>query len=50
MKSQINYQCGCRYKTADYKEAVEHARTTGHTLTVQGTIRPERQQALLAGK
>ena len=39
-KTDIKYQCGCRFITVSLEEAVKHAEKTGHTLTVLGTIKP----------
>jgi len=34
----ITYSCGCRFKTQEFKAAVLHAVTTGHTVTAHGLI------------
>jgi len=39
VKVKVGYNCGCGFLTSKSKEAVSHARSTGHTLTVAGEIR-----------
>lgn len=36
---QITYNCGCGFSTKSQDEAVVHANTTKHTLTVHGLIK-----------
>lgn len=36
---EINYSCGCGFKTKRLEAAVEHSDTQQHTLTVLGTIK-----------
>lgn len=37
--SYIKYNCGCGVRPEDWNAALEHARTTGHTVGVVGEIR-----------
>lgn len=54
-KTNIKFQCGCGYTTNNYLEAAIHADSTSHTLTVLGTVHPDKQsmsyiKPLLKGK
>lgn len=40
-KTSIRFNCGCKFKTDNYLEAVIHANATGHTLEVLGNVSPE---------
>lgn len=35
----IDYNCGCGYHTKDLEAAREHADSSGHSLTVVGSVR-----------
>jgi hypothetical protein len=37
-KIDIQYQCGCGYKSISASEAVKHAETKHHSLTILGRI------------
>ena len=37
----VRHNCGCGYSTAKLEEAVKHAETKKHILTVLGTIKPD---------
>lgn len=41
-KVNVQYSCGCGFRTAVPNEAVSHSRKTGHTLSVLGEIRNRR--------
>jgi hypothetical protein len=32
------YGCGCGFYTEDERDAISHARTTGHSLTIHGRV------------
>ena len=36
---QIQYTCGCGFRTEKLDEAVKHVKKTGHSMTVLGMIR-----------
>jgi len=36
----VQYTCGCGFRTTEPMKAIDHVNTTKHTLTVVGTIRP----------
>ena len=40
-KIDIRYGCGCKYSTNDVVEAVGHCDSTGHKMTITGTITPD---------
>lgn len=38
----IHYNCGCEFSTTKLEEALEHADSTGHSLTIVGSIKAPR--------
>jgi hypothetical protein len=39
-KAHLTINCGCGFVAKEGSEAADHAATTGHTLTVNGTVKP----------
>lgn len=39
-RSTIRFHCGCGFTTTNPLEAAIHADSTGHTLDVQGLVKP----------
>lgn len=37
----LDFNCGCRFKTKSSEEASRHSDTKRHIITVMGTVRPE---------
>lgn len=40
-KVNINYGCGCGFRTRDLSEATAHCDASGHVLSISGTVSPE---------
>ena len=45
----IDYHCGCGYKTKRLEEAIKHSESSRHTLGVLGTVRTSKD-AVVAGE
>lgn len=42
IQTKIEFKCGCGFNTMRRDEAIKHVADTGHTLSVHGSIKPER--------
>jgi len=40
-RSRVSYSCGCGFRASDPQKATGHCDTTGHTMTVYGTLEPD---------
>lgn len=38
----LKVQCGCGYISGEVMDGVQHAESTGHTLTISGIVRVEK--------
>ena len=36
---QLNFNCGCGFRSTDVTESESHTMSTGHQITVSGTIK-----------
>lgn len=48
--TQLTIGCGCGFKAKTGKEAADHCATTGHSLSVNGTVRLEEVKEKAVGK